>query len=369
MTILLFGAGLVALVAGGEFLVRGAARIALSIGLSPLVVGLTIVAFGTSAPELAVSLRSSVSGEVGVGLGNVVGSNIFNILFILGLSAVVAPLVVSYQLIRQEVPFMIGVSLLLILLALDERISRGDGAVLGASLVAYTTFLVWQSRRANKGLAGEYAEELRAARAGWQGSRATQVAFMLVGLVLLALGAQWLVDAAVTIAESLGLSETIIGLTIVAVGTSLPEVATSVLAAIRGERDIAVGNVIGSNIFNILSVVGLSGLVAPQALNVDPSLLRFDMIVMLAVAVAALPVFFSGNVISRWEGFVFLGYYGAYTGFLVLDAQDHDAVDTFSWIMLAFVVPLTALTLLVTAAREVRDRRRRSPGAHAGGSA
>jgi cation:H+ antiporter len=357
MTAATFVLGLIALVAGAQLLVRGASRLALSFGISPLVVGLTVVAFGTSAPELAVSVRSSWGGQVDIALGNVIGSNIFNVLFILGLSALIAPLVVAPQLIRQEVPIMLGASVLLLVLALDGGISRADGALLFGLLIAYTVFLIRQSRRETRATQDEYAQEF-AARAAvtWDRHWAVQVALIAAGLALLVFGANWLVDAAISFARVLGLSEMVIGLTIVAAGTSLPEVATSVVATLRGERDIAVGNVVGSNAFNILAVLGASALVAPEALAVAPAMLSFDMPVMIAVAVACLPIFFSGHVIARWEGALFLFYYIAYTAYLLLAAQEHDALATYGTVMMTVVLPLTAVTLAVIAWREWQAR-------------
>ncbi|PWB40816.1 MAG: sodium:calcium antiporter [Rhodocyclales bacterium] len=357
MTIAMFVFGLAMLVAGAQLLVRGASKLALSFGISPLVVGLTVVAFGTSAPEMAVSVRSSWGGQVDIALGNVVGSNIFNVLFILGLSALVAPLLVAPQLIRQEVPLMIGASLLVFGVALDGGLGRGDGALLFGLLVAYTVFLIRQSRRESRETQDEYAQELAAPAAGaWDRHWAVQLALIGGGLALLVLGANWLVDAAVSFARALGLSEMVIGLTIVAAGTSMPEVATSLVATLRGERDIAVGNVIGSNTFNLLGVLGLSSLVAPHALPVPPAMLNFDLLVMIGVALACLPIFFTGHVIARWEGALFLAYFFAYTAYLLLASQQHDLLDTFGTAMTTVVIPLTAVTLAVFAARHWRER-------------
>lgn len=358
MTIAMFVFGLAMLVAGAQLLVRGASKLALSFGISPLVVGLTVVAFGTSAPEMAVSVRSSWGGQVDIALGNVVGSNIFNVLFILGLSALVAPLLVAPQLIRQEVPLMIGASLLVFGVALDGGIGRADGALLFGLLVAYMVFLIRQSRRESRATQDEYAQEFAAPSAGaWDSHWGAQLALIVGGLALLVLGANWLVDAAVSFARALGLSEMVIGLTIVAAGTSLPEVATSVVATLRGERDIAVGNVIGSNTFNLLGVLGLSSLVAPQALPVAPAMLSFDLPVMIGVALACLPIFFTGHLIARWEGALFLAYYAAYMAYLLLAAQRHDLLDTYAMAMATVVLPLTAVTLAVFAARHWRARR------------
>ena len=358
MNIILFLAGLVALVLGANLLVRGASKLALSFGISPLVVGLTIVAFGTSAPEVAVSVGAVFKGQTDIAIGNVVGSNIFNVLFILGVSALITPLVVNVQLIRQEVPIMIGASLLLLALGLDGSLGLWDGALLLGLLLAYTVFLVLQSRRETQAARDEYAQENKPARPGaWDNRLPAQLALIAVGLVLLVYGSEWLVTAAVSFAKAMGVSDLVIGLTVVAAGTSMPEVATSITAAIKGERDIAVGNVVGSNTFNILGCLGVSGLVAGgmpagAALQVAPALLSFDIWVMLAVALACLPMFMSGREIARWEGGVFLLYYLAYVAYLILAAQQHDALQPFSLAMMGFVLPLTLITLVVVLLRQ-----------------
>lgn len=331
-------AGLIGLVAGAELLVRGASRLALAAGLSPLVVGLTVVAFGTSSPELATSVTASLKGQAGLALGNVVGSNIFNVLVILGLAAIAAPLRITAQIVRLDVPFMLGVSVLVPLLAMDLRFSRGEGLLLVGLLVGYTAALVALARRT--GERDEPAEE--PAR---DGSPVASVLLVAAGLGLLVVGSNGLVGSALVIARSLGLSELIIGLTIVAAGTSLPELATSVVATVRGQRDIAVGNVIGSNTFNLLCVLGGAVLVAGDV-PVAPEALRFDLPVMLAVALACFPMLVTGRTLSRAEGVVLVVYYLAYTGFLLLDAAEHDHLEAFSGVMLAFVIPLTAIGLL-----------------------
>jgi len=326
-------------------------------------VGLTIVAFGTSAPEVAVSVVSVLEGKTDMAMGNVVGSNIFNVLFILGLSALIVPLVVHRQLIRQEVPIMFGVSLLMALMVMDGRLNLAESSLLVVLLVAYTGFLVVQSRRetaANQAAVqasaqgvDEFEAELQASPPGaWDAKLPAQLALIAVGLALLVLGSDWLVGAAVVFAKALGVSDVVIALTIVAAGTSMPEVATSIAAALKGERDIAVGNVVGSNIFNILGCLGISGVVAGGAgLVVAPSLLAFDIWVMLAVALACLPMFITGGEIARWEGGVFAGYYVAYVAYLILAAQQHEALGAFSSVMLSFVVPLTVITLVVAVVR------------------
>jgi cation:H+ antiporter len=353
-TLLLFVAGLAALVVGSELLVRGASKLALSFGISPLVVGLTVVAFGTSSPEMAVSVQGALAGANDIAIGNVVGSNIFNVLFILGLCAAIVPLAVSDQIIRQEVPIMIGASLLLAGMTLDGGIARGEAALLFGLLIAYTVFLIVQSRRASAAArpAGEPASP---AAPSWDDRAWVQLALVAAGLVLLVLGSEWLVSAAVQFARVLGLSEVVIGLTIVAAGTSTPEVAASLMALRRGERDIAVGNVVGSNVFNILGVLGAAGLVAPGALGVPVSVLRFDLPAMVMVAIACLPVFFSNCRIGRWEGVMFLAYYAAYVAWLVLDASGHDALGDYRTVMLYVVLPLTAVTVAVLTLRGGRD--------------
>jgi len=360
LTLVLFVIGLVLLVVGAEALVKGASKLAAGIGISPLVIGLTIVAFGTSAPEMAVSVSSSLAGSADIAVGNVVGSNIFNVLFILGASALIAPLTVSRQLIRLDVPIMIGVSVLAFLFGMDGNISRLEGIILFAGIITYTVFLIMQSRReklakdaaAKDEFAAEYSEKP-------QGTSGVlkNIVFIVVGLVLLVVGSRWLVDGATAIAKSIGVDDVVIGLTIVAAGTSLPEVATSILASIRGERDIAVGNVVGSNMFNILSVLGLSGIVAPAGLPVAASIQNFDMIIMMIVALACLPIFFTGLEIKRWEGAIFLLYYVAYTVYLVFNATGHAALPAFSNVMLLFAVPITVITLVVTVVGEMRLRR------------
>jgi cation:H+ antiporter len=356
MTLLMFVAGLVALVAGAELLVRGASKLALSFGISPLVVGLTIVAFGTSAPEVAVSVGAVLDGKTDIAIGNVVGSNIFNVLFILGVSALITPLLVNIQLIRQEVPIMVGASLLLLALTLDGTLGLLDSVMLFGLLLAYTVFLVRQSRAETHAARDEYAAESKPAAPGaWDAKLPVQLALIVVGLGLLVLGSDWLVSAAIVFAKALGVSDLVIGLTIVAAGTSMPEVATSITAAIKGERDIAVGNVVGSNTFNILGCLGLSGIVAGQSgLVVAPALLNFDIWVMIAVALACLPVFMTGREIARWEGGVFLLYYAAYVAYLILAAQQHDTLGSFSGVMLSFVIPITLVTLVVMALRRPR---------------
>lgn len=352
-----FVAGLVLLVWGAEWLVRGASRLAASFGVSALVIGLTIVAYGTSSPELAVSVRGALAGRADLAVGNVVGSNIFNVLFILGCSAVVAPLAVAAQLLRFDIWVMVGVSAGTLALSLDGEISRFEGLGLFAASLVYTLWLIRLSRREGAAVQTEFSTKYGAAMAARRWRVLKEVALVAGGLVLLVWGAQWLVDSATWMAQRFGISELVIGLTVVAAGTSLPELATSVVASVRGERDIAVGNIVGSNIFNLLTVLGLSAAVSPRGMSVSPGALSFDMPVMLAVALACLPIFFTGGRIDRWEGLLFLGYYGAYVIYLGLDAARHEALPAFRTALLWFALPLTAVTLAVSLASAFRRRR------------
>lgn len=355
MTTVLLVAGLISLVVGAEVLVRGASRLATVLGISPLIIGLTVVAFGTSSPELSVSIIAALSDQAGIAVGNVVGSNIFNVLFILGLSALIVPLVVSQQLVRLDVPLMIVLSIIVLLYSLDGNFSRTEGLTLFIGLILYVIFLIFQSRKESVEVKDEYAKEFGGedhTGCSW----IKNLVLVLSGLALLVVGSRWLVEGAVSIAQHMGVSELVIGLTIVAAGTSLPEVVTSVIAAIRGERDIAVGNVIGSNIFNIMGVLGIASIVAPTGIQVSVAVSSFDIPVMIAVAFACLPIFFTGGVISRQEGALLLGYYVIYTLYLVLAASHHDALVRLSAVMLYFVIPITLVTLITLAVREMRRR-------------
>jgi cation:H+ antiporter len=349
--VLMFSLGLVALTIGAELMVRGAARLALTFGISSLVVGLTIVAFGTSAPEMAVSAGAALSGSGDLAIGNVIGSNIANVLLILGLSALIVPLVVNEQIIRQEIPIMIGACLLFLVLALDGNISNSEGALLFGLVIVYTVFLITQSRRASKAAEAEFAEEMPDTSSKWDAHWSVQCLLVLGGLGLLVLGADWLVNSAVAVARAFGVSDLVIGLTVVAVGTSMPEIATSLVAAFRGQRDIAVGNVVGSNIFNIFACMGVAGFIADGGLMVSETARNFDLWVMLAVAFACLPIVITGREIARWEGGVFLAYYAAYTLYLILAATQHESLPAFSTTMLSYVLPLTVITLIVSFVR------------------
>ena len=363
MTAALFVLGLAALVVGARMLVSGASRLASAFGVSSYVVGLTVVAFGTSAPELATAVQAAWSAQPGIAVGNVVGSNIFNVLFVLGIAAAVAPIVVKSRTVRIDVPVMIGSSVALYLFAADGSISRLDGVAFIAALAVYlaTTF------RRNSGRDEILPEAESAVGARHTVSNggvriALDAGGVIAGLALLTFGSDWLVSSSISIARAAGVSELVIGLTIVSVGTSLPEVATAVLAVRHGKGDIAVGSVVGSNIFNMLSVLGAAAVVAPDGIAVAPDALDFDIPVMIGVVVMALPVFYTGMRVTRGEGVLFLSYYAAYGLALFLIARRMDALAVFSRAMVWAVIPVTALTLALLATHAYRQKRRRSRG-------
>ncbi len=349
--ILFLVGGFVLVVVGAESLVAGARRVALRLGVSPIVIGLTVVAFGTSAPELVVSVRAALSENAAIAVGNVVGSNIFNVLFILGLSAMLTPLVVAQQLVRVDVPLMILVSVAAWIFALDGVVERVEGLVFVIGIVVYAVLAVRTSKRETKAIQGEYDEAFASDQPGE--SLAISTVRVVGGLAGLMLGAGWLIRGATAVALSLGISELVIGLTIVAGGTSLPEVATSVVASLKGERDIAVGNIVGSNLFNLLAVLGVSSVVAESGMAIPATVLRFDIPVMVITAVLCLPIFFSGYVITRWEGAVLLTFYVLYVVYLVLGAGQSAAFDAYRRLVLLPVLLGVAL-ISVRAWRDVR---------------
>lgn len=310
--------GLLFLILGGEFLVRGATRLAQMLGISPIVIGLTVVAFGTSTPELAVSLKAAFDGNANIAIANVVGSNIFNTLFILGICGLISPLIIHSQVIRREVPLMVAASAVLLLLSFGGVVSQVEGCFLFASLIAYTLWLIRDAKRhraENQELERESVEKFQESP---QHAKLWKVILLIAtGLAFVMLGANWLVFSATEIARALGVSDTVIGLTIVAAGTSLPEVMASIVATYKGERDIAIGNVVGSNIYNILAIVGLSGAIVPGGLQVDPAMLNFDIPLMILAAAICWPFFKTGKRLSRPEAIVFLAAYAAYTAHLI----------------------------------------------------
>ncbi|MFD6952144.1 MULTISPECIES: calcium/sodium antiporter [unclassified Nocardiopsis] len=366
MVVLALVAGLGLLMAGGESLVRGAGSLARTLGMSSLVVGLTVVSFTTSAPELVVSTDAALSGYPGLAVGNVVGSNIANILLVLGAAALFVPLAVGSQVVRADIPVMAALSAVVFLMALDGGLGRVDGVVLFAVLLVYVTVTVLVSRRraphgsafarAGADGAGPGADG-RARAATRTRSVLVDLVFVVLGTALLVMGARLLVYAAGTIAAALGVSDLLIGLTVVAVGTSLPELVTCVVAVVRGERDMAVGNVVGSNVFNIGAVLGLTAVVAPEGIAVAPAALRFDLPIMVAVALVLLPVALTRLSVARWEGALLVGFYAAYISYLVLEGTEHAALRPYSAAMLWFVIPLTVLWLLSVMVYELSTRR------------
>ena len=354
LDVLVCAAGLSLLLGGAECLVRGARSIASRFGMSPVVIGLTVVALGSSAPEVAVSVHATLTGSPDVALGNVVGSNIFNVLFALGAAAVITPLVVARKLIRHDTPIMVGASVLLFVVAFDGLLSRGDAVLLGAALVGYVTFNVRRARAAMDPIAAAHDSD----------KTKSSALLVIVGIATLVVGSRLLVGGATGIARAFGLSELIIGLTVIAIGTGLPEAVTSIVAALRGEREMAVANVIGSNVLNILCVLAVSAALSADGVAVAPAALRLDLPVMIAAALVCLPVFFGGTI-SRAEGVLLLAYYAVYVAYMVLDTTGHDAVKPFSAVVLAFVLPLSAiavcLPLVIRTVASARSRLLRSP--------
>lgn len=307
--------GFIALIGGAELLVRGASRLAAIMGIAPILIALTVVSFGTSSPEIAIVVLAGLRGQGDLGLGNVVGSNICNILLVLGSAALIMPLAVARQLVRYDVPIMIGTSVFALMLTLDGHVGRIDGMILLALGVFYIWWLVRMMRR---GACEPNDEGLDEALTPEQRKRwPLYIVFCLAGLVLLVKGSDWLVKSCVELAQLAKLSPMVIGLTVVAVGTSLPELATSVVAAWRGKTDLAVGNVVGSNIWNLLFVLGIGALVSPAPILVERPTLLVDLPLVIFFSLACLPVFISGWKITRWEGGIFLFSYLTYVSYLI----------------------------------------------------
>lgn len=357
MTYLLFIIGLVTLVIGAEVLVRGASRLAAIFGVSPLVIGLTIVAFGTSSPELAVSVQSALAGQADISIGNVIGSNVFNIFFILGVAALIRPIKIAEQLIKLDAPIMIGVSIFALLLALDGWLSRLEGIILFCLLIGYIIFTLWASKKEKQAVQEEYAEEYASKETkSWQ-SVIKNLFFLVAGLVMLYYGSNWLVEAAIIIARTFGVSELVIGLTIVAAGTSMPEVATSIVAAMKGEGDISVGNVIGSNIFNILGVLGVAAATTPESIPVAENIIKFDLPIAIFAAVVTIPVFIVDNYVSRFDGLIFSSYFIFYNVLVVMRALNNPSAPMLETFLTAYI-PLTFFIFVALAARFLWQRRK-----------
>ncbi len=345
-------AGLMALGIGGELLVRASVQLARGLGLTPLLIGVTVVSLGTSAPELAVSLEAAVEGKAEVSVGNVVGSNLLNTLVVLGVSAMIVPLVVAQRLVWWDVPVMIAASVLVLALGHDGWLHASDGILMLLLLGAYLVMAVVFSRRESAAVEAEYEREFDD-----DGGMSVpkSVVILVAGLALLIFGAGWFVEAASVMAIAFGVSELVVSLTVVAIGTSLPELVTAVVAALRGQNDIAVGNVVGSNIMNLLLILGISSLFATGGLEVARQVVAFDLPFCIASAIACLPIFWTGHRMERSEGALFLVAYAVYLIDLVLTATGHPggavARDT-----LYFVVgPLMALSIIVSLVRTTRE--------------
>jgi cation:H+ antiporter len=341
--------GLACLTFGAELLVRGASSIATRFGIAPIVIGLTVVAFGTSAPEFAVSIGGALTGNSDVALGNVVGSNTFNILLVLGLSAAIGSLTIEQRIIKRDIPILLAISIVIYGLILNELVGRIEGAALFIGLLAYTWWLLKDARKAESAkVTAEYDTAIDALDDGLVAKPLYfQIGLVVVGLALLILGSRFLVGAATTIAEAFGVSDLVIGLTVVAAGTSLPELATSVLAAYRGQRDIAVGNVVGSNLFNLLGVLGASAALSSSGIPVDRELILLDYPVMLAATLVLIPICWNGFAIKRWEGALLAAFYVAYVAYLVMEAGDSTAPELFRT-MLMIVIPFVMIGFTTT---------------------
>lgn len=302
--------GLIMLFIGAEGLIRGSSTLAIKIGITPLIVGLTVVAFGTSAPELVVSLKAAIVGNSSISLGNVIGSNIANIALILGIASLIRPLYVHANIIMREIPIMIGVSILLIVLLLDGEVGFIDGLIFVLGIIIYTIVNIYMARKEKSSEVKEEFEEGLKSRLG----APVSIIFVVIGLGLLIIGANVFVQSAVAIAKLFNISDAIIGLTIVAIGTSLPELITSIVASYKKESDIAIGNVVGSNIFNILGILGITALIVPIS---SIGISNIDLIIMVVTAIVLLPLSKSGLRISRIEGMFLLAGYAAYTIYLL----------------------------------------------------
>lgn len=302
---------LVALYIGAGWLVKGSSEIAQKANISNLVIGLTFVAFGTSAPELVVSINASLTGQGDIAIGNVIGSNIFNIAVILGISAAIRPLQAKRKLTKLDIPILIVASIALVILFWNGMLGRLEGILFLIGIVAYTIFSLYYSRKHEK-MVEEACNELQIQPQPWY----KDVMYIVGGLVILIFAAQLMIDNAVSIAQALGVSEAVIGLTVVAAGTSLPELATSVVAALKKNQDIAIGNIVGSNLFNILAIAGTSSVIHPI---VSKNVNYVDLLVMLGLSLVLLPLAKSGQKISRIEGCFLIAAYLGYLGWLLRD--------------------------------------------------
>ncbi len=313
--------GLAALILGAELVVRGGAQVASHLGVSPLTVGITVVALGTSAPELAVGVDAALRGAGPLAVGNIAGTNCVNILFILGLSALIDPLELRRQTVRFDLPMIVIASLMLMIMAMDGLLSRLDGAIMVGGAVFFTIAILYLARREGRAVQGEFADDLVQGYGvrPFDRSQVVRAAVKLaIGIAIIVLGAEWLVDGGVALARLWGVSEAFIGLTIVAIGTSAPELVTAIVSTVRKERDIAVGNLIGSSVYNIFAILGLTALAPAAGVAVTRDLIQVDIPVMVAVGFLCVPVFLSGNRVTRLEGALFVAAYFAYLSYLIV---------------------------------------------------
>ncbi len=317
-----FAAGLVALIIGSEWLVKGGARLAAMLGIPPILVGLTVVSIGTSMPELAVGIRAASEGNASLAVGNIAGTNIVNLLLILGLSALIAPIVLEMRTLRLDLPMMTAAAVLLWALAANGTLSPIEGVVLVLGAVVYTLVLIFSARRESRAIQDEFAGEFAVPRdeppEATRRDLIANLALLIIGIVVVVIGADWLVNGAVGVATAFGVSDAFIGLTIVAIGTSAPELVTTVGSTIRGERDIAIGNLLGSSVYNILLILGVTVVASGHVLELEPDLVRIDIPLMALVALACIPIFLSGRRVGRGEGGAMVVAYLAYLTFLVL---------------------------------------------------
>lgn len=325
-----FVAGLVALAFGAEVMVRGGAQMASRLGISPIVVGLTVVSIGTSLPELAVGVTAAAEGSGTLAVGNIAGTNAVNLLFILGLSALLRPLAIRHRTLRLDLPAMAVAAVLFWVLSLDGTLSRADGVILLCAAIAYTVVVVRSARSESRDFVDEYAYAYQGEPAGDQrpptrepelpdtGSLVRHFAMTVVGITIVVVGAEWLVDGAVGFAREFGVSDALIGLTIVAIGTSAPELVTTIVSTVRGERDIAIGNLLGSSVFNIVLILGATCLVPAHGLHLTSSLVWIDIPVMVAATLILIPIFFSGRRVHRAEGGAMVVAYLAYLTFVLV---------------------------------------------------
>ncbi len=351
----LFILGLALLLGGAELFVMSALGLAKLTGGSRLLIGMTIVAFGTSAPELAIGVIGVLEQHADIGLGNIIGSNIFNILFVLGLASLISPLYVDLRVILRDIPILFGISVTFFLMTLDHAIHNYEAIILFAILAGYFVYLFRYSSERSNVIAPELKEP--EAEPFTAMMLAKKSVFILIAIAMLTIGSHWLVSGTARIAANFGISELVISLTLVALGTSLPEIATSVVAVRKKEYEMLFGNIIGSCIFNIIAVPVAMALLYSEPLSIDSEIINLDLPVMMVSVIACLPIFISDRRMSRFEGILFLVYYFAYIFVLYLKEFSGSILTEYKTIILTLIVPMTAITLVVVTYRAIRYRR------------